>query len=85
MSTLEAAGVRIRQTGKGRAADNGQMENLWYSLKYEGLRHVQAANLVELRKAVNRYFIRYNGDRPRSALGCRYPNAVYKEGLDGVA
>ncbi len=85
VKTLEAAGVRISQTGKGRAADNGQMENLWYSLKYEGLRHVQAANLAELRQAVNRYFIQYNGDRPHSALGYRYPNAVYRKGLDSVA
>jgi len=85
VKALEAGGVRISHTGKGRAADNGQMENLWYSLKYEGLKHVQAVNLAELRQAVNRYFIQYNGDRPHSALGYRYPNAVYKEGLDSVA
>jgi putative transposase len=83
--TLEAAGVQISQTGKGRAADNGQLENLWYSLKYERLKHVQAATLAELRNAVNRYFIYYNGDRPHSSLGYRYPNAVYREGLDSVA
>jgi hypothetical protein len=27
----------------------------------------------------------YNGDRPHSSLGYRYPNAVYREGLDSVA
>lgn len=85
VKTLEAAGVRPSQTGKRRAADNGQVENLWYSLKYEGLKHVQAETLAELRKAVNRYFIYYNGDRPHSSLGYRYPNAVYKEGLASVA
>ena len=53
--------------------------------EYEGLKHVQAETLAELRKAVNRYFIYYNGDRPHSSLGYRYPNAVYKEGLASVA
>ncbi len=61
--------MRISQTGKGRAADNGQIEGVWYSLKYEECRHVQAANLAELRNAANRYFMQYNGDRPRCAPG----------------
>jgi len=71
--------------GKGRAADNGQLENLWYSLKHECLNHKELRTLPQLRKAVNRYFINYNGDRPHSSLGYRYPNAVYREGLAGAA
>jgi len=79
------ADVGISHCGKGRAADNGQVENLWYSLKYECLKHEEIRTLPQLRKAVNRYFIYYNGDRPHSSLGYRYPNAVYREGLDGAA
>jgi len=79
------AGVRISHCGKGRAADNGQVENLWYSLKYECLHQTQNNSLPELRKTVNRYFIYYNGDRPHSSLGYRYPNTVYREGLESVA
>jgi len=37
----------------------------------EELKHVQAASLTELRKAVNRYFVCYNGGRTHSALGYR--------------
>jgi putative transposase len=79
------AGADISHCGKGRAADNGQVENLWYSLKHECLNHEELRTLPQLRKAVNRYFIYYNGDRPHSSLGYRYPNAVYREGLAGAA
>jgi len=82
---LESEGVRISQTGKGRASDNGQVESLWYSLKHECLKHLVVETMADLRKAVNRYFIYYNGDRPHSSLGYRYPNAVYRDGLDRVA
>jgi len=77
--------IRISHTGKGRASDNAQAENLWYSLKYECLHHCELKTLAELRKEVNRYFIHYNGDRPHSAIGYRYPNAVYRKGLPNVA
>ena len=82
---LTTRGIRISHTGKGRAADNAQVENLWYSLKHEWLNHRQLETMGQLRKEVNRYFIYYNGDRPHSALGYRYPNAAYRNGLRTVA
>lgn len=84
-TALEERGISISHCGKGRAVDNAQVENLWYCLKYEHLNQVEIHTLAQLRKEVNRYFIYYNGDRPHSALGYRYPNTVYRRGLESVA
>ena len=74
---LEAAGVRVSMTGRGRVMDNLFVERLWRTVKYE---EVYLRDYVDGRQAgesLARYFGFYNTQRPHQSLGNRTPAAVY--------
>ena len=71
------AGLRISMDGKGRWVDNVFIERLWWSLKYEDV-YLRAYDTPrELERGVARWFERYNGYRPHTALEWRTPNQQY--------
>ena len=82
--TATAAGVAICMDGKGAWRDNVFVEQLWRTIKYEGV-YLQAYDSVrEARASISRYVAFYNSARPFSSLDCRTPDEAYL-GLATVA
>ena len=76
---LEAAGIRIRMDGRGRALDNVFVERLWRSVKYEDIYPNGYATLADAREGLTRYFAFYNDERPHQALKYLTPAEVHAE------
>lgn len=74
---LKENGVKISMDGKGRWVDNVMIERLWRSLKYGCVYLHDFENGVQLRKGLQRWFMRYNGIRPHDSLGGATPDEVY--------
>jgi putative transposase len=73
IETLKEAGVKISMDGKGRWTDNIFIERLWRSLKYECVYLHELATGSQARLTIERWFNRYNSERPHSSLNQRTP------------
>jgi putative transposase len=74
---LKEANVRISMDSKGRWMDNVMIERLWRSLKYECVYLPAFETGSEARKGLERWFRRYNAERPHSSLDDRTPHEAY--------
>jgi putative transposase len=74
---LEAAGVAVSMDGKGRALDNGFVERLWRTVKYEDLYLRRYATVPELERGLRQYLRFYNQERLHQSLDYRTPAQVY--------
>ncbi len=70
--------VAISMDGRGRVFDNIFVEQLWRSVKYELIYLHDFSDGLELHKALERYFIFYNTERPHQSLGYQTPGALYQ-------
>ena len=77
--TLLRAGVQISMDGRGRALDNGFIERLWRSVKYEDIYLREYTDGHALHKGLERYFHFYNHERPHSSLGYATPASCHNE------
>ena len=77
--------IKISMDGKGRALDNVIVERLWRSVKYECIYVYGYENMLEIRMGLNKYFKKYNNERPHDSLGNRKPMKVYKEKIAELA
>jgi putative transposase len=74
---LKDAGVRISMDGRGQWRDNIMVERLWRTLKY-GCIYLNAYETgSEVRNGLDKWFKRYNEDRPHSSLDDRTPYEAY--------
>lgn len=78
-------GIRISMDGIGRWMDNGFIERLWRSVKYEEIFLREHATLGALRAGLADWFKRYNEWRPHQALGNLTPAAFHQEALVRIA
>lgn len=78
---LKDSDIKISMDGKGRALDNIIVERLWRTVKYECIYPNGYENMLEIRVGLNKYFKKYNTERPHSSLDNRKPMEVYKEKL----
>ena len=84
--TLQSAGVRVSMDGKGRWLDNVFIERLWRTVKYEDVYLREYEDLEALRNGLDRWFHRYNRERPHSALDDLTPWEAYRaEAHDAAA
>lgn len=74
---LNEAGIRISMDGKGRALDNVVVERFWRSLKYEEVYLKEYESMVECRKGIADYILKYNNFRPHSTVGKVTPDMAY--------
>lgn len=74
---LNEAKIRISMDGKGRALDNVIVERFWRSLKYEEVYLKEYESMVECRKGIADYILKYNSFRPHSTVGNVTPDMVY--------
>ncbi len=80
---LRDAETRISIDGKGRWMDNGFIERLWRSLKYECVCLHAFETGSELRGGRTQWVGYYNARRPHSSLDGRTPDEVYSAGVAG--
>jgi putative transposase len=69
--------ILISMDGRGRALDNVFIERLWRTLKYEEIYLNDYHSVIELFRALERYFHFYNHERPHSALGGLPPARIH--------
>ena len=78
---LKEHDIRISMDGKGCWRDNVFVERLWRSVKYEEV-YLHAYDTVSAAKTgLQRYFTRYNQERPHSSLDGKTPDEFYYENL----
>jgi len=82
---LKREGVTISMDGRGRAYDNIFVERLWRSVKHEDVYLNGYETMGELMIGLNKYFVKYNGERPHQALSNRTPDEVYQSSCGGGA
>ena len=70
--------------GVGRATDNICIERFWRTIKYEEIYLNEYKNLKVLRKAIERYMIKYNSRRLHSTIDYKTPNEVYYEYINNL-
>jgi putative transposase len=63
--------------GRGRALDNVFIERLWRNVKYEYVYLYAPNSGKELWAGIDKYFTRYNYQRPHQSLDYRTPAQVY--------
>jgi putative transposase len=77
--------VAISMDGRGAWRDNGFVERLWRSVKYQEV-YLRAYDSVgEARASIGRYLDFYNRKRPHSSLDARTPDRAYFDGLPMLA
>src|SRR5665811_2025827 len=70
-------GIAISMDGKGAWRDNGFVERLWRSVKYEEVYLRAYDSVSEARASIGRYMDFYNGRRPHSSLDGMTPDQAY--------
>jgi putative transposase len=78
---LQAHGIAISMSGRGRAYDNIFIERFWRSLKHEEIYKHEYESAPALRQAVDAYINFYNLDRPHQALDYHTPWETHLSGL----
>jgi len=74
---LKHEGIQISMDGRRRALDNGFVERLGRSVKYEEVYLKDYTTVQEARQGIGQYFTFYNHARLHQALGYQTPAAVY--------
>ena len=78
IGAVQAAGMRVRHDGRGRALDNVMVERLWRTVKYEDIDLRDDQDVLAARSGLGGYFVFYNTERPHQGLDCRTPWEVVK-------
>ena len=73
--------IAISMYGRGSWRDNGFVERLWRSIKYEEVYLRAYETVSEARASIGRYLDFYNGRRPHSSLDRNTPDAAYFNAL----
>lgn len=74
---LKDAGVKISMDGKGRWQDNIMVERLWRTMKYDCIYLYAFKTGSEVKRGLEKWFRRYNEERPHSSLDDRTPDEAY--------
>ena len=77
IDTLKTHHISISMDGRGRYLDNIFVERLWRTVKQECIYLNEFASVIELKKALTKYFEYYNYQRLHQALDYRTPADVY--------
>ncbi len=84
INILKRHNIKISMDGKGRATDNICIERFWRSIKYEEIYLNEYKNMKVLRKAIEKYMIKYNSKRLHSAIDYKIPNEVYFDYINNL-
>lgn len=81
---LKKHDIKISMDGKGRATDNICIERFWRTIKYEEIYLNEYKNMKVLKKAIEKYILKYNTNRLHSAIDYQTPNEVYFNYLNNL-
>jgi putative transposase len=70
-------GIAISMDGRGAWRDNGFVERLWRSVKYEEVYLRAYETVAEARRLIGVYLDFFNRKRPHSSLDARTPDQAY--------
>jgi putative transposase len=76
-SVLQAHVIRISMDGKSRWVDNGFIERLWRSLKYEETDLKACESIAQARVSIGRNMAFFNSERRHQSLERKTPDTVY--------
>jgi len=82
---LKKNDIKISMDGKGRATDNICIERFWRTIKYEEIYLNEYKNMKVLKKAIEKYIVKYNTKRLHSAIEYETPNEVYYHAANNLA
>jgi putative transposase len=74
---LKKNNIKISMDGRGRWRDNGFVERVWKSIKYEEVYLHAYESVSQARTSIGRYIDFYNMIRPHSNLKALTPDQVY--------
>ena len=74
--------IKVSMTGVGRSNDNGYIERLWRTLKYEGIYLHGIDTIKELKKELPNLIWWYNNERPHQSIGYKTPKEMADEYVD---
>jgi putative transposase len=77
IDVLTDAKIKISMDGKGRWIDNGMIERLWRSLKYECVYLHSFETGSETKAGIGKWLAYYNVERPHSNHGILTPDEAY--------
>jgi putative transposase len=69
--------IDISMDGRGRCHDNIFVERLWWTVKHEWVYLRPAANGLEQKRSLDKFFDWYNRRRPHQSLGWQTPDEAY--------
>jgi putative transposase len=69
--------IEISMDGRGRCHDNIFVERLWWTVKHEWVYLRPAANGLEQKRSLDKFFDWYNRRRPHQSLGWQTPDEAY--------
>lgn len=81
---LKKHNIQISMDGKGRATDNICIERFWRTIKYEEIYLNEYKNMKILKKAIEKYILKYNTRRLHSAIDYQTPNEVYYQPINNL-
>jgi len=74
---LKFTDITISMDGKGRWLDNGVIERVWRSIKYEDIYLNSYETSIGFHREIRSYISSYNRERPHQSLGYATSNEVY--------
>ena len=77
--TLKFHQIHISMDSKGRWMDNGMVERLWRSVKYECIYLQEFDSTLELKRTLEEYMNFYNTQRPHASFNGQTPGDVYNQ------
>ncbi len=77
VSLIQGHGIHVSMDGQGRWVDNGWVERLWKSVKYEEVYWHAYDSVAQAQQGLQSYFQFYNQRRPHSSLDGKTPDSVY--------
>jgi len=75
---LKDRDIKISMDGKGRCYDNIFVERFWRTVKYEEIYLKNYSDGQEAYQELERFFRRYNTERPHQSLDYKTPEMVYR-------
>jgi len=75
--------VKISMSGQGNSNENGKVERLWRTLKYEYLYLMGSKDPSNLKKIIAEFVRWYNHERPHQALDYKTPAEILNLDKDG--
>ena len=84
VDAVQNSGAKLSMDGRGAWRDNGFVERVWRSVKYERVYLRAYASVSQARADIGQYIDWYNRERPHSSQDGNTPEQAYLSGLPSL-